>query len=60
MREKLIEKSTTGKKSSPKAAENDQTPEPWFDLTVSAPNSVGTGNTKDTRGEKDELAIGSA
>ena len=33
--------------------------EPWFDLSVSAPNSVGTGNTKDTKGEKDEPATGS-
>jgi len=59
LREKLIEKSTTGKKTSPKTGD-EQTPEPWFDLSVSVPNSVGTGNTKDIKGEKDEVVTGSA
>jgi hypothetical protein len=29
-------------------------PEPWFDLSTTAPNSMSTQHTKDTRYDKDE------
>jgi hypothetical protein len=54
MREKLIEASLSPKKMSP-TKDVVQNLEPWFDLNPSAPNSVSTVNTKDAKGEKDDL-----
>jgi hypothetical protein len=53
MRQKLLEK--VGTKQTSITNEPDETnPEPWFDLSASAPSSMNTEHTKDTRHEKDE------
>jgi hypothetical protein len=54
MRENLIAQAKAETKSSAANESGDAPPEPWFDLNSSAPTSVGTVNTKDTRGGKDD------
>jgi hypothetical protein len=52
LREELIQKA----KSNQTAVNGDgaETPEPWFDLRKSLPNSVGTEETRGTKIDKDE------
>jgi hypothetical protein len=54
MRQKLLENVGT-KRTSIASEANETNPEPWFDLSASAPSSMNTEHTKDTRHEKDEL-----
>lgn len=54
MREKLIETCLNTEKTPP-TKDVAQNLEPWFDLSPSAPNSMSTVNTKDAKGERDEI-----
>ena len=56
LREELVAKSKRENKSSSLPGSEIVPPEPWLDLSSSAPTSHGTAYTKDTRGEKDEMA----